>query len=184
MLFGLCGVPATFQRAMYMVQGGMIWDIVIAYLDDINVLGETFDTNLVNVLARIRKFGLKLNPRNCHLFRREADFLGWRVDAARVHVTDAHIKDVLEWPMPKCHKDVERFLGFINYHQEFVQGMAGRTAMLYNLTRSRANWEWKEDHQQAFEDLKQVITSPPMLGFPKAKDLFVLNTQFTRSYWV
>ena len=179
MPFGLCGAPAMFQRAMHMVLGGMIWDIVIVYLDDINVLGETFDetlANLVKVLARFWKFGLKLKPHKCHLFRREADFLGRRVDAAGVHVTDAHIKDVLAWPVPKCRKDVERFLGVINYHREFVQGMAGRTAVLYNLTGSRAKWEWTEDHQQAFEDLKQVMTSPPVLGFPNAKDLFVLDT--------
>ena len=65
MPFGLCGAPATFQRAMHMVLGELIWDIVIVYLDDINVLGETFDetlVNLVKVLARFRKFGLKLKP--------------------------------------------------------------------------------------------------------------------------
>ena len=135
MPFGLCEAPATFQRVMHMVLGGMIWDIIIVYLDEINVLGETFDetlANLVKVLARFRKFGLKLKPRKCHLFRREADFLGRRVYAAGVHVTDAHIKDVLEWSVPKCHRDVE--------------------------------------------DLKQVMTSPPVLGFPNAKDLFVLDT--------
>ena len=176
--FGLCVAPAMFQRAMHMVLVGMIWDIVIVYLDDINVLGETFDetlANLVKVLARFRKFGLKLEPSKCHLFRQEADFLGRWVDAAGVHVRYAHIKDVTAWPVPKCRKDVEQFLGFINYHGEFVQGMACCTAVLYNLTGSRAKWEWTEDHQQTFEDLKQVMTSLPVLGFPNAKDLFVLD---------
>ena len=178
MPFGLCVAPAKFQRAMHMVLVGMIWDIVIVYLDDINVLGETFDetlANLVKVLARFLKFGLKLEPCKCHLFGQVADFFGWRVDVAGVHVRDAHIKDVTAWPVPKCRKDVEQFLGFINYHREFVQGMAGCSAVLYNLTGSRAKWEWTEDHQQAFEDLKQVMTSLPVLGFPNAKDLFILN---------
>ena len=179
MPFGLCVAPAKFQRAMHMVLVGMIWDIIIVYLDDINVLGETFDetlANLVKVLARFRKFGLKLEPCKCHLFRQEADFLGRRVDVVGVHVRDAHIKDVTAWPVPKCRKDVEQFQGFINYHREFVQGMAGCSAVLYNLTGSRAKWQWTEDHQQAFEDLKQVMISLPVLGFPNAKDLFILNT--------
>ena len=179
MAFGLRVVPATFQRAMHMVLVGMIWDIVIVYMDDINVLGRTFDetlANLVKVLARFRKCGVKLEPRKCHLFRQEAVFLGRRVDAAGVHVRDAHIKDVTAWPVPKCRKDVKQFLGFINYHREFVQGMAGCTAVLNNLTGSCAKWEWTEDHQQAFEDLKQVMTSLLVLGFPNAKDLFVLDT--------
>ena len=126
-----------------MVLGNLIWDIVIVYWDDINVLGETFEetlANLVRVLTRFREFGLKLKPRKCHLFRQEADFLGRRVDAAGLHVTDDHIKDVLEWPVPKCRKDLERFLGFVNYHREFVQGMAGRTAPLYQLTGSCTRW--------------------------------------------
>ena len=98
------------------------------------------------------------------------------MDAAGVHVTDDHIKDVLEWPVPKCRKDLERFLGFVNYHREFVQGMAGQTAPLYQLTGSCTRWNWTEEHQRAFEDLKKVMTSPPVLGFPNASDLFVLDT--------
>ena len=152
-----------------------IWHCIVGLV----VLGETFDetiANLVKVLARFRQFGLKLEPLKCHLFRQEADFLGQRVDAAGVHVRDTHIKDVTARPVPKCRKDVEQFLGFINYHREFVQGMAGCTVVLYNLTGFRAKWEWTEDHQQAFEDLKQVMTSLPVLGLPNAKDLFVLDT--------
>ena len=179
MPFGLCGAPATFQRAMHMVLGNLIWDIVIVYLDDINVLGETFEetlANLVRVLTRFREFGLKLKPRKCHLFWQEADFLGRRVDAAGVHVTDDHIKDVLEWPVPKCRKDLERFLGFVNYHREFVQGMDGQTAPLYQLTGSCTRWNWTEEHQRAFEDLKKVMTSPLSWAF-QMLEIFLSSTQ-------
>ena len=179
MPFGLCGAPATFQRAMHMVLGELVWDIVIVYLDDINVLGETFDetlVNLVQVLARFRKFGLKLKPRKCRLFCQEIQFLGRRVDAEGVHVTEDHIKTVLEWPLPKCRKDLECFLGFVNYHREFIQGMAGRTTWLYELTGSRAKWEWTEEHTQVFEELRKAMTSPPVLGFPNTRDLFILDT--------
>ena len=153
MPFGLSGAPATFQRARHMVLGELTWDIVIVYLDDINVLGETFDetlVNLVKVLARFRKFGLKLKPRKCHLFG--------------------------QWPIPKCRKDLERFLGFVNYHRKFIQGMAGRTTLLYELTGSRANWEWTEEHTQVFEELRKAMTSPPVLGFHNTRDLFMLDT--------
>ena len=74
-----------------MVLGNLIWDIVIVYLDDINVLGKTFEetlANLVRVLTRFCEFGLKLKPRKCHLSLREADFLGRQVDVAGVHVTN------------------------------------------------------------------------------------------------
>ena len=179
MPIGLCGAPARFQRAMHMVLGELIWDIVIVYLDDINILGEKFDetlVNLVKVLARFQKFGLKLKPRKCCLFCQEIQFLGCRIDAAGVHVTEDHIKTVLEWPMPKCRKDLERFLGFVNYHREFIQGMAGRMTLLYELTGSRAKWEWTKEHTQVFEELRRAMTSPPVLGFPNTRDLFILDT--------
>ena len=164
MPFGLCGAPVTFQRAMHMVLGNLIWDIVIVNLDDINVLGETFKetlANLIRVLTRFCKFSLKLKHKKCHLFWQEADFLGHRVDAAGVHVTDDHIKDALEWPVPKCGKDLEKFLGFVNHHREFVQGMARQTSPLYQLTGSCTPSNWTEEHHRVFEDLKKVMISPP-----------------------
>ena len=77
MPFGLCVAPATFQRAMHMVLVGMIWDIVIVYLDDINVLGETLDetlANLVKVLARFQNLVLNWSPVNVICFNRRLIF--------------------------------------------------------------------------------------------------------------
>ena len=62
------------------------------------------------------------------------------------------------------------------YIIEFVQGMPGWTAPLYQLTGSCAWWNWTEEHQRAFEDLKKALTSPPVLGFPNARYLFVVDT--------
>jgi hypothetical protein len=69
--FGLCNAPATFQRAMQLVLRGLIWTQVLVYLDDIIVLGKSFENglrNLSNVLYRFREFNLKLKPKKCELF--------------------------------------------------------------------------------------------------------------------
>ena len=79
MPFGLSNAPATFQRTMNLVLCGLIWVNVIVYLDDVNVIGRTFQENLANlrvVLSRFRKYGFKLKPRKCVLFKRETAFLG------------------------------------------------------------------------------------------------------------
>ena len=177
--FGLSGAPASFQRAMHLVLHGLFWKSVIVYLDDINVLGETFQETLDNlkvVFGRFRQYGLKLKPRKCCLFRKEATFLGRKISENGVEITDEHISAVKSWPQPKNHKDLERFLGFVNYHREFLIGMAGRTACLYALTGTKAKWTWSEEHHQAFEALKTALTTPPVLGFPNASDLFILDT--------
>ena len=141
MPFGLSNAPVTFQRTMNLVLSGLIWVNVIVYLDDVNVIGKTFQENLANlrvVLARFRKYGLKLKPRKCVLFKRETAFLGRIVDSAGVHITDDHFKAVQEWPQPKNRKQVEQFLGFINYHRSFIPDLARITAPLYELTGPKA----------------------------------------------
>ena len=179
MPFGLSNAPATFQRTMNLVLSGLIWVNVIVYLDDVNVISRTFQENLVNlrvVLSRFRKYGLKLKPRRCVLFKRETAFLGRGVDSAGVHMMDDHVKAVQEWPEPKNRKQVEQFLGFINYHRSFIQDLAKTTAPLYELTSPKVKWRWGEEHSKAFGQLKQVMTSVPVLGCPKADEPFILDT--------
>ena len=179
MPFGLSNSPATFQRAMHIVLNGLIWERVIVYLDDINVMGATVEETLDHlevVLQRFQEFGLKLKPRKCALFLSEAKFLGRLATREAVHVTDEHIKSVREWPVPKSKKELQQFLGFLNYHRGFIQGLAGMSAPLYELTGLRVEWKWKEEHQKAFELLKGVMTSPPVLGYPNSSDLFILYT--------
>ena len=115
--FGLSNAPATFQHAMQFVLVGLIWESVIVCLDDISVMGKTFEQSLANleiVLKRFRKLGLKLKPRKCALYCTEIKFLGRRIDD-NGGGTAHHIQMVLDWPRPKTKKELESFLGFMNY---------------------------------------------------------------------
>ena len=76
---GLCNAPTTFQRAMQLIFWGMTWKEILSYLDDLNVLGTSFDDHLTNLRKSfkcIRQYGLKLKPRKCCLFQTEVPFLG------------------------------------------------------------------------------------------------------------
>ena len=79
MPFGLCNAPSTFQRVVQFIFAGMLWKEVLAYLDDIFILGKSFKGHLTNIrkaLLRLRKYNLKLKPRKCVLFQTEVPFLG------------------------------------------------------------------------------------------------------------
>ncbi len=71
---------------------------------------------------------------------------------------------------------MESFLGFINYHREHLQGFAEAAAPLYNLTGKKNKFQWEAEHQIAFDNLKSTMVRPPVLGYPKANDLFILDT--------
>jgi hypothetical protein len=95
--FGLCNAPATFQRAMQLVLRGLTWTQVLVYLDDIIVLGKSFENglrNLRNVLYRFREFNRKLKPKKCELFKDQVEFLGKLVSAKGVSVSPSKVDAV------------------------------------------------------------------------------------------
>ena len=76
--------------------------------------------------------------------------------------------------------EVEIVLGFMNYHREHLKDYAKKAAPLYQLTGSKGKavpiFEWSDCHQVAFEELKNAMSKSPILGFPLADSLFILDT--------
>ena len=127
MPFGLCNAPSTFSTVMNLVLRGLNWKTVLAFLDDILVLGNTFRSHIENlrqVWERFRSYGLKLKPKKCELFQIEVEFLGRKVSKKGIEVGPGYVETIIDWPIPKCTKDVEKFCGFANYHRNFIQDFA------------------------------------------------------------
>jgi hypothetical protein len=179
MPFGLCNAPATFQRAMYLVLRGLTWREVLAYIDDVMILGADFDShhqNLREVLRRFRQFNLKLKPKKCDLCQTTVEFLGKTVNHQGVSISLAKAKAVADWPVPQDRTQLQSFLGFANYHRDHVQGYAGITAPLYAQSAGKGNIDWGPEHQEAFERVKEALASAPCLVYPQKEGLFVLDT--------
>ena len=68
------------------------------------------------------------------------------------------------------------FLGFANYYREFIKGYADIAAPLSQLNRKNATWQWGEEEQSAFDALKEILTSEPVLGLPTDEGMFILDT--------
>ncbi|XP_018578275.1 uncharacterized protein LOC108916491 [Anoplophora glabripennis] len=84
MPFGLHSAPATFQRLLDRIIGPEMEPYAFAYLDDIIVLGETFEEHLDNlreVFRRLRMANLQLNPDKCEFCRKSLKYLGHIVTA-------------------------------------------------------------------------------------------------------
>ena len=179
MAFGLCNAPATFQRVIQLVLRGLTWDKILAYLDDVIVLGKNFQDHIKNLrttFERFAKYNLKLKPKKCVLFQTETTFLGRIVSSEGVGVNPNNIEKVKNWPIPKSVKDVEKFLGFLNYHREHIRDYAKITSVLYELKGSKAIFNWQGKHQEAFEDLIGKLTTAPVLAYPNSDDMFILDT--------
>ncbi len=124
MPFGLCNAPATFQRLMQRCLGGQLVDTTLVYLDDVIVYSPDFESHLQHleqVFRAMEKYGLKLQPDKCQLFRKEVKFLGHCVSASGVSVDPEKVSVVQGWSAPKTVRQVRSFLGFVGYYRRFIK---------------------------------------------------------------
>lgn len=111
MLFGLCNAPATFQRTMNLILRGLTGEKVLAYLDDVIIIGKDFDDTmgtLGKVLERFRQNNLKLKAAKCLLFQEHVVFLGKLICRIGIKPNPSSIEVVRNWLTPASRKDVEK----------------------------------------------------------------------------
>ncbi|XP_063050302.1 uncharacterized protein LOC134445147 [Engraulis encrasicolus] len=179
MPFGLCNAPATFQRLMDRVLAGMQWETCLVYLDDIIVLGRNVPEmlhRLSQVFDRLLQANLKLKPAKCCLFRRQVAYLGHVVSEEGVASDPAKVQKVQEWPTPTSVQEVRQFVGLASYYRRFVQDFATVAGPLHALTKKYARFHWTAECQQAFDQLKRLLTTAPVLGYPLDQGNMVLDT--------
>ena len=179
MPFGLCNAPASFQRLMDLVLTGIQWSQCLVYLDDIIILGRSFDEhirNLDTVFKRLREGGLRLKPSKCNFFRGEVQYLGHIISRDGVATDPAKVAKVATWPAPMSKREVQQFLGFANYYRRFIRDFARVARPLHRLTEKTASFVWSEDCQRAFDQLRTCLCSAPVLAYPDFSRPFILDT--------
>ncbi|GBM39276.1 Transposon Ty3-I Gag-Pol polyprotein [Araneus ventricosus] len=179
MPFGLCNVPATFERLMETVLRGLSSEACLVYLDDIIIVGRTFEEHLNNlrkVFQRLQKANLKLSPKKCRLFQKEVTYLGHVISAEGVKTDPGKIKAVVDWPRPETVHDLRSFLGLCTYYRRFVKNFSTIARPLHKLTEAKSNFNWTEECEKSFNILKQALTSSPILTYPRTDKDFILDT--------
>ena len=126
MPFGLTNAPASEQELMNDLFRDILDDYVITYLDDTLVYSggtlEDHQGKVKEVLSRFDKAGLKLKPEKCRFHQGEVEFLGHVVGRDGIRVDPAKVAAARDWPTPTNVKEVQSFLGFVNFNRSFVKG--------------------------------------------------------------
>ena len=180
MPFGLTNAPATFQRLMECVLAGLTEEQCLIYLDDIIIFSSSFQQHLqhlTNVFQALCNAGLQLKLTKCHFAQREVNYLGHIVSQEGIRPATNKVEAVSEYPTPKTVKEVKQFLGLTNYYHRFILGYAKIAEPLYKLLRKPNNkFHWDPSCQLAFDRLKQMLTTPPILAYSDFKSPFILYT--------
>jgi len=139
MFFGLTNSPATFQAMMNELLRDLInTGKVAVFINDVIVgikTEEGHDELVEEVIRRLEENDLYVKPEKYKWKVREVEFLGVVIRPEGIKIEKEKVKGVLEWPMPKCVKDIQKFLGLVNYYRQFIEGFATVARPLHDLVK-------------------------------------------------
>ena len=189
MPFGATNAPATFQRLMHDCLGDLNVNWCVVYLDDIIIFSNTKEEHLKRLEAVFQKLaaaGLKLKPSKCYFFKEEIEYLGHVVSGEGISTNPKKVEAVTKWPTPQTVYDVRSFLGFVGYYRRFIKNFSKIAKPVREVITGSENQskrtdkktfiEWTEAAKSAFEHLKELCVSTPILAYPDYQLPFILHT--------
>jgi len=182
MPFGLKNAPATFQRVMDVILSSVRWQFALVYLDDIFVFSTTVEDHFDHVrtvLGLLKDAGVTLRLDKCHFFSEAVDYLGHVVRPGRLAVSSKTCDAVRCFKPLRSTTDVRSFLGLCNVFRRFVPNFARVSAPLNDKLRKGEPARFAgltDEETTAFDRLKDLLTSPPILALPRADGHFTLDT--------
>ncbi|XP_045451661.1 uncharacterized protein K02A2.6-like [Melitaea cinxia] len=159
-------------------------DGVENYIDDIIVWGETkeiHDNRLKALLDRARQINLKFNKDKCRFFVEEVKYLGHVFNVNGMRPDSEKIKAIKEMQVPKDRKDLERFLGAVNFLSKFIPNHSEIAVPLTNLLKKDNSWRWEDSERNAFDNLKKAVTSSSVLALYNPTQPVVMSVDASRN---
>lgn len=166
MPFGISSAPEIFQRAMHRVLEGL--EGVAVVMDDILVWGrsrEQHDANLEHVLRRCREYKLKLNRKKCRFLQESVRYLGHILTRDGLSLDPQRLEDILQVQTPSNQKELQTFLGMVNFVSRFIPNMSDLTAPLRELLKKNVAWLWEDRQDASFKALKEALATAPVLSY-------------------
>ncbi|KAK1607917.1 hypothetical protein QYE76_031590 [Lolium multiflorum] len=176
MPFGLKNAGATYQRMMQKCLATQIGKNVQVYIDGCITTkeGSTLIDDLRETFDNLDKFCLKLNPTKCSFGVPAGELLGFLVSARGIEANAEKIQAIVTMRKPTKLKEIQQLTGRVAALSKFVARLGERALSFYALIKQGEKFEWNEEADRAFEDLKRTISTPPILVAPKEKEPLLL----------
>ena len=167
--FGLTNAPATFMTLMNDVFRKYLDQFVIIYLDDILIYSKSKEehiTHVRKVLDVLRTHKLYAKISKCEFFQKQVEYLGHFISQEGISVDKRKVEVLQKWPTPANISELRSFLGLASYYRKFVSHFFSIASPLTQLLHKDQKYEWNEDREKSFQELKQHLTSAPVLLLP------------------
>ena len=167
MAFGLRNAPATFQRLVNYILAGIT--NCEAYLDDLVIYSATWCEHvfhLKSVFERLSAASLTINLAKCEFGQATVIYLGKVVGCGKVRPVHSKVEAMLNFPAPITRRQLTRFLGMVGYYRAFCKNFSVIAAPLTDLLSTKRPFEWTKESQLAFDSVKALLTTAPVLAAP------------------
>jgi len=142
----------------------------IVYLDAVLIYSNILQQHrkdVSNILEAIRKSGIRVKPSKCEFHQNETDYLGFIIGQEGVKTDSVKTQAIWDWTIPKKIKEIQCFVRFCNFYQQFIEGCSRTAKPLYAKTKKECigNWEWGDKEQKALDELRTKLTTAPVLVY-------------------
>ena len=168
--FGLKIASDIFQERLDKVLALVPNTVGIA--DDIIVYGENeieHDASFLTLCETARVNGLKLNSKKLQFKSDDCKFFGHKLTPQGLKADENKIEAITQMDPPKTESDLKSFLGMVNYLGRYTAALAELRPPLDRLYKKDTVWRWDPEHQRAFDGIKSIISSLPVLVYFDAK---------------
>jgi hypothetical protein len=171
----LTNAPTHFTYLMNSVFMPELDKFVVVFIDDILIYcknEEEHAKHLRIVLMRLREHQLYAKFSKCMFWLEEIQFLGHVLSAKGIAVDPSKVKDILEWKSPTSLHQVRSFLGLADYDHRFIPDFSKIVKPITGLLKNDDKFDWSSNCNEAFEQLKVLLTTAPVLAQPDIEKPF------------
>ncbi|RVW58133.1 Retrovirus-related Pol polyprotein from transposon 17.6 [Vitis vinifera] len=161
-----------YSGCMLSIFSDMVERIMEVFMDDITVYGSSYEECLLHleaVLQRCIEKDLVLNWEKCHFMVQQGIVLGHIISKNGIEVDKAKVELIVKLPPPTNVKGIRQFLGHAGFYRRFIKDFSKISKPLCELLVKDAKFVWDEKCQKSFEELKQFLTTAPIVRAPNWK---------------
>lgn len=166
--FGLRTAPAIFQRILSnIIRKYKLSSFAVNFIDDILIFSKTFEEHIIHLsrlLEAIQTEGFRLKFSKCTFANNYAKYLGHIIENNSIRPMKDYLTAVKDFPVPETRKNIRQFLGKVNFHHKFIPHNAIVLDPLHNLLRKDVKFIWSTECQKAFDKIKALLCSKPILN--------------------
>jgi hypothetical protein len=169
MSFGLTNAPTFFMNMMNSVFMDYLDKFVVVFIDDILIYSQSeaeHADHLRMVLQRLREHQLYAKLSKCEFCIDEVPFLGHIISKEELAVDPKKVADILNWKAPTDARGIKSLIGMAGYYQRFIEGFSKIAKPMTALLGNKVELKWTQKCQEAFEVLKEKLTTTPVLVLP------------------